>query len=88
MFILKIYFVKCSLVTSKMFLIGFKEKLDAQVFQRAHHVVTEIDRTIDAAKAFEAGNYELFGKLMVESHHSLRYFRRIHNFIHACFLYL
>jgi len=53
-------------------ILGFKDSLDVQVFQRAHHVVTEIDRTSDGAKAFEAGNYELFGKLMLESHQSLR----------------
>ena len=52
---------------------GFKDKLDIQVFQRAHHVITEIDRTADGAKAFERGDYELFGKLMLESHLSLRY---------------
>ena len=52
---------------------GFKDSLDLQVFQRAHHVVSEIDRALDGANAFENGDYELFGKLMVESHQSLRY---------------
>lgn len=51
---------------------GFKDGLDVQIFQRAHHVVSEIDRTIDGTKAFERGDYDLFGKLMLESHQSLR----------------
>ena len=55
------------------FFSGFKDSLHAEVFQRAHHVITEIDRAVEGAKAFESGDYELFGKLMVESHNSLRY---------------
>lgn len=40
--------------------------------KRARHVVTEIQRTLDAAKALEQGNCEQFGQLMNESHDSLR----------------
>uniref|UniRef100_A0A7S2TMG0 Galactokinase n=1 Tax=Lotharella oceanica TaxID=641309 RepID=A0A7S2TMG0_9EUKA len=40
--------------------------------QRATHVVTEIERTEKAAKALEANDYKLMGKLMNESHASLK----------------
>lgn len=53
-------------------LLGFKDSLDAEIFQRAHHVVSEIDRTTEGAEVFDKGDYDLFGKLMVESHNSLR----------------
>ncbi|MFP4053401.1 MAG: galactokinase, partial [Phycisphaerae bacterium] len=39
---------------------------------RARHVVGEIRRTLDAADALTAGDYEKFGALMVRSHESLR----------------
>jgi len=35
-------------------------------------VIGEIQRTTEAAVAIEKGDYEKFGKLMVESHNSLR----------------
>ena len=35
-------------------------------------MVTEIPRTEKAANALEKGDYEVFGKLMVDSHNSLR----------------
>lgn len=40
--------------------------------KRARHVVTEIQRTIDAATALEQGDFKKFGQLMNESHNSLR----------------
>lgn len=49
-----------------------KPKLDSQVFQRAHHVVTENQRCLDFADALNAGNLEKVGELMRESHASLR----------------
>jgi galactokinase len=39
---------------------------------RARHVVTEIDRTLKAADALESGDYGTFGRLMYQSHESLR----------------
>lgn len=45
---------------------------DPVVHQRALHVVTEIQRTEAAAVALEASNFEEFGRLMVQSHNSLR----------------
>lgn len=49
-----------------------KEKLEEVVFRRARHVIGEIQRTTEAAAAIEKEDYEKFGKLMVESHNSLR----------------
>lgn len=49
-----------------------KGKLDEVVWRRARHVVTENQRTVDAAKALSAGKYEMAGQLMVQSHESLR----------------
>jgi len=39
---------------------------------RARHVVSEIDRTLKAVAAMEAGDYASFGELMYASHASLR----------------
>ena len=41
-------------------------------FRRARHVVTEIKRTTQAAKAFANGDWETAGELMYASHGSLR----------------
>lgn len=43
------------------------------MFKRFKHVVSENDRTVMAAEALKAQDYETFGKLMLESHNSLRY---------------
>ncbi|XP_023646949.1 galactokinase [Paramormyrops kingsleyae] len=51
---------------------GAKEQLDSVTLQRAHHVIEEIERTARAAEALKRGAYREFGKLMVESHNSLR----------------
>ena len=45
---------------------------DPVALKRAEHVVGECQRTIDAVAALKAGNIELFGKLMCQSHISLR----------------
>ena len=42
-------------------------------YKRARHVITEIKRTEDAATALSSGDYATFGKLMNDSHESLRY---------------
>lgn len=47
-------------------------KLTNIEFRRARHVVTEIERTTAAAKAFASGNWNLAGDLMYASHGSLR----------------
>lgn len=49
-----------------------KDQLDEVAYRRACHVIGEIARTTKAAEALKQGNYQEFGKLMVESHNSLR----------------
>ncbi|XP_072501825.1 galactokinase isoform X2 [Notamacropus eugenii] len=49
-----------------------KELLTKEEFRRARHVVGEIQRTSEAAAALSTSNYKTFGRLMVESHNSLR----------------
>lgn len=45
---------------------------DPIALKRARHVVGEVQRTADAVKALKEGDIALFGKLMCESHVSLR----------------
>ena len=45
---------------------------DETVRNRAHHVVSENQRCLDAVKALKASDLELFGELMNASHDSLR----------------
>jgi len=47
-------------------------ELDPVTFRRCRHVVTEIARTVDAVVALKAGDLAAFGRLMDESHASLR----------------
>ena len=49
-----------------------KGLLPEVVFRRCRHIVTENDRTVRAADALEAGDLTLVGKLMAESHVSMR----------------
>ncbi|MBX3278391.1 MAG: galactokinase [Acidobacteria bacterium] len=46
--------------------------LPEHVYRRCRHVIAENERTDTAARALEAGNLEIFGQLMYESHASLR----------------
>ena len=46
--------------------------LDELLFRRAHHVVSENERVLEAVKVLEGGNLERFGELMNQSHVSLR----------------
>jgi galactokinase len=48
-------------------------KLDDVVFRRCRHVVGEIARTTEAATKLGRKDYEEFGELMLESHHSLQH---------------
>lgn len=50
-----------------------RDKMDNVTYRRAQHVIKEIDRTVRAAESLKKGEYKEFGKLMVESHNSLRY---------------
>ncbi|HEX6705285.1 MAG TPA: galactokinase [Albitalea sp.] len=47
-------------------------ELDRVVWRRARHVVTENQRTLDAARALAAGHLDIMGRLMVDSHTSMR----------------
>ncbi|XP_056626573.1 galactokinase [Triplophysa dalaica] len=49
-----------------------KDRLDSVTYRRARHVIEEIERTALAAEALKRGDYKEFGKLMAESHNSLR----------------
>ncbi len=48
------------------------KSLDKIAFKRASHVVTENDRVREAVKVLEQGDLKYFGKLMNDSHKSLR----------------
>lgn len=49
-----------------------KETLDPLIYRRCRHVVTENERVIAAASALEGADLTVFGRLMRESHRSLR----------------
>jgi galactokinase len=49
-----------------------RERLSDAEFRRARHVVTENARTLDAAEALKSGDLPAIGRLMRESHESLR----------------
>jgi galactokinase len=49
-----------------------QQEMDATVAKRARHVISENDRTEAAAKALAAGDLQLMGTLMAESHASMR----------------
>lgn len=49
-----------------------KERLDPEVYRRARHVIGEIVRTARGTECLKSGEYKEFGRLMVESHNSLR----------------
>ncbi|XP_028331253.1 galactokinase [Gouania willdenowi] len=49
-----------------------KGRMDEVIYKRARHVIEEIQRTVQAVDALRKGAYKEFGKLMVESHNSLR----------------
>jgi len=46
--------------------------MDETVYKRARHVIGEIKRTTEAVEALKKRDYKLCGRLMVESHNSLR----------------
>jgi galactokinase len=46
---------------------------DATIKKRAYHVVTENKRVAKASDELKQGNIENFGRLLFDSHHSLRY---------------
>ena len=50
----------------------YEEFLPEPVRRRVRHVVTENERTVEAAEALRAGDLERVGRLMALSHRSLR----------------
>ena len=46
--------------------------MNDEIYRRARHVITEIERTQEAVAALENGDLGRFGQLMVASHNSLR----------------
>jgi len=50
-----------------------EDKLPPVIRKRCRHVITENDRVLKSIKALKEGNLTVFGKLMTESHISLRY---------------
>ena len=51
---------------------AYENELPEPVRRRCRHIVTENDRTVRAASALERGDREQLGKLMRQSHESLR----------------
>jgi len=49
-----------------------KSTMDNLLWRRAHHVVSENERTLEAVEVLQGGNVERFGELMNQSHESLR----------------
>ena len=49
-----------------------RSELTDVVYRRCRHVTTENQRVLDAAGALRSGNLEQFGRLMYDSHRSLR----------------
>ena len=45
---------------------------EEETFRRARHVISEIIRTDEAAEYLKKREFNTFGKLMVQSHNSLR----------------
>jgi len=53
-------------------LLRYRDELDPVVFRRARHVITENDRVVESVRALKAGDLQAFGRLMNDSHRSLR----------------
>jgi len=51
---------------------AFKQILPATVYRRCRHIVTENQRVLAGATAFQSGDADRFGHLMYQSHASLR----------------
>ncbi len=51
---------------------GARDRLDSLIFRRARHVISEIERTLAAARALPASDWAQVGNLMYASHASLR----------------
>jgi galactokinase len=54
------------------FLVGMGDHLTGDLYRRARHIVTESARVLRAREALTSGDTETFGRLLAESHASLR----------------
>ncbi len=54
-------------------LLDKRDDLGERVYQRALHVVSEIERCTKAVETISEGNFEEMGRLMYQSHVSLRH---------------
>ena len=50
----------------------YKDLLGETIYRRARHVVSECNRVKESVDALKSGNLERFGRLMCESHYSLK----------------
>jgi galactokinase len=53
-------------------LVACKDKMPEVIYRRCHHVVSENDRVLKAAKAMSEGDHVLLGELIYKSHYSLQ----------------
>ena len=53
-------------------LTGAAATMDPVLVRRARHVITENDRTVEAARALRAGDLQAVGQMLYDSHRSLR----------------
>ncbi len=53
-------------------LVSVKSNMPEKVYKRARHVISEVRRVFNAVELLEKGDGEGFGRLMVETHASLR----------------
>ncbi len=51
---------------------AMRGKMDSLLWRRAHHIVSENERVLEAVRVLESGDLERFGELMNQSHESLR----------------
>lgn len=51
---------------------SFRDHMTNEMYERAFHVITEIERTKEAVEALKANDHDRFGKLITQSHISLR----------------
>jgi len=66
------YGVKALRDVSEAQLVQERGSLGELIFMRARHIVTENQRTLDAAKALAANDIQTMGRLMAASHASMR----------------
>ncbi len=64
--------IKIMCLLSSVCITAARDKLTDVEFRRARHVISEIERTQKASELLKQGDYTGYGKLMNDSHESLR----------------